>query len=252
MLNAALAETPGPLCRAIVLHETASTQDAARRLNLKPGDVVTAGRQTQGRGRLGRSWCDDAGEGTAVTAVLHRDAPERLAIAAAVAATLTAESILKRTVGIKWPNDIMVENRKLAGILVEQSSEIALLGIGMNVLQRSWPAELKHIAISMAELGVSPERCRVLAELLRTLNEVLRWDQDQLIDAFSARDILRGTRARFRCEEKEIEGVVSAIDPMDGLTVQTHGGEIRLPAATTRVLKDEERGQSVSPDRRGR
>ncbi|MHC4102053.1 MAG: biotin--[acetyl-CoA-carboxylase] ligase, partial [Planctomycetota bacterium] len=123
----------GPLRRVTVLRETGSTQDAAKRMSAEPGDVVVAWRQTAGRGRLGRAWADTGEDGIAVTLVTDAGPPSWLAVASAVGAACAAEALLRRAVGIKWPNDVVVDGRKLAGVLTEQAGGQALIGIGLNV-----------------------------------------------------------------------------------------------------------------------
>src|SRR5262245_26919004 len=90
--------------KVTALQETASTQDAARQLCSVAGDVVVAWRQTAGRGRFGRAWADTADQGVAMTLVVRRDQPERLAIASAIGVAIAAETTFKHRVGIKWPN----------------------------------------------------------------------------------------------------------------------------------------------------
>ena len=220
--------------RVEIVQETTSTQDAAR--SLDPGSVVIACRQTAGRGRLGRAWADTGDEGLAVSFVCKAAAPQRLAVACAVAAARAAESLLGRLVGIKWPNDIVIEGRKLAGVLIEQSGDRAVIGIGMNVLQTRWPSDLADRAVSLAQLGASCDRLAVAAALLRAMSETLPWDDDRLSEEFARRDVLVGTRAAFQCDRRTITGTVVKIDPMQGLLVQTDRDEIYLPAATTAVV----------------
>lgn len=158
--------------RVFVLRETDSTQDAARRMNAQAGDVVVAWRQTAGRGRLGRKWADTAEDGIAMTLLLPREEerPQRLVMAAAVGTARAAEFFLKQPVHIKWPNDILVNGRKLAGILIEQVDSLALMGIGLNVSQKQWEAELADRAVSLAQLGCEVDRLDVLSALLPALD----------------------------------------------------------------------------------
>ena len=122
-LEQVIASQCTTLKRVTVLRETDSTQDAARRMNGKPGDVFIAWRQTAGRGRLGRQWADTAENGIAMTIVLDRGAyqPAALAVSAAVGTAMAIESVLNRPAGIKWPNDVMIQGRKNAGILIDRS-----------------------------------------------------------------------------------------------------------------------------------
>lgn len=192
-----------------------------------------------GRGRLGRAWADTAAGGIAMTVVLDRGSPERLSIATAVAAARAAESLLHRSVGIKWPNDIVVNDRKLAGILIEQFKDCAYVGIGMNIAQRTWPDDLKDIAISMAECGVNVSRADAMAAILRALNVVLPWTNEEIVTAFTDRDALTGTTATLQTDGKTVTGIVKAIDPMRGLMVECgeSGQQHYLPAATTTIIK---------------
>lgn len=251
-----LREIAGPLQRITVLRETDSTQDAARRLGARPGDVIAAWRQVAGRGRLGRTWADTAEHGVALTCVVQRQPPERLAIAAAVGTAMAAESILNRPVGIKWPNDIVLappamaaaappdataRRGKLAGILIEQSDQVALIGIGMNVSQRAWPAELALRAVSLAQAGggADVDRLDVVLALVEHLTRALACSDDQLAKHFRQRDVLVGCQAAFRLGERTIQGTVMRIDPMRGLLVDSSGqGEMWLPAAMTSVIAD--------------
>ena len=229
-------EGDGPLRRVFVVRETESTQDAARRLDARPADVVVAWRQTAGRGRLGRAWSDPENQGVAATFVLDVAAPERLTLASAVGAAEAAESLLRRSVGIKWPNDIVADGRKLTGILIERTDGRAYIGIGMNVGQTQWPGELADRAVSLAQLGARVDRVEALEALLGALDRILCLPDDRLVERFCARDVLTGTQATFLAEGRRVTGTVLGIDPVRGLVVRTGGGDVRLPAATTTVL----------------
>lgn len=225
------------LKRVFVLRQTQSTQDAAKRMNATAGDVLVAWRQTAGRGRLGRAWADSGEDGAAITIVLRiQDNRQTLAIACAVGAARAVEMLLQRTVGIKWPNDIIVYDRKLTGILIEQHVNLTLIGIGLNVRQQEWPEELADRAISLAQAGSMVDRVDVIAALLACVDDALQLNQTQLVEEFAKRDVLRGTRTTFRTDEREISGVVLQVDPLRGLAVQTDRGEVWLDAATTSVV----------------
>ena len=224
------------LRRVIVLRETESTQDAARRFGPRAGDFVVAWRQTAGRGRLGRTWADTREDGVAMSIVIPTGPPQRLAVALAVAVADAAEHLLHRPVGIKWPNDIVIDHRKLAGILVEQSGAMAVAGIGMNVTQTTWPQELADRAVSLAQLGRTVDRLDVIVALLESLRRALGQPDEVLTAAFIEHDVLRGAEATLRNGSETIQGTVLRIDPFDGLLVRTNSGEVHLPAATTTIL----------------
>lgn len=235
-LDRVVASDGDVLRRAIVIRETASTQNAARRSGAQPGDVVVAWRQTAGRGRLGRRWADTREEGVALSIVTPAGPPERLALAFAVGVAGAVERLLDRPVGIKWPNDIVVERRKLAGILIEQSGALAVAGIGLNVSQTTWPKELAEVAVSLAQLGAQVDRLDAIVAVLESLSTALRQPDDVLVEAFTARDVLCGAEATLRNGRETVHGTVLRIDPLDGLWVRTDSGEVRLPAATTTIL----------------
>jgi biotin-[acetyl-CoA-carboxylase] ligase BirA-like protein len=241
-LEQVLASDCTMLKRITVLQQTDSTQDAARQLAARPGDVITAWRQISGRGRLGRAWADTGADGVAVTLVAHRVASELLAIASAVGVALAIEGVLGKAAGIKWPNDIVVNGRKLSGILIEQTEQLALIGIGINVSQRQWPVELDTRAISLAQLGASVDRLDVLAALLPAMDQALRWSAERVEVEFAKRDAMVGTVATFRCGQRTVTGRVARIDPLRGLEIHCidaggdNGKAEYLPAATTSLV----------------
>jgi len=231
-LQSALDASAGPLGRVTVFRATDSTQDAARRMKAQPGEVIIAARQTAGRGRMGRRWADTEDHGIAVTFVLPREDGGRLAIAGAVAAAQAAEVLLGRAVGIKWPNDVLADGRKLAGVLVEQVDEIALIGIGMNVTQTQWPADIAERAVSLRQLGADCTRLDALRALLEAAVAAFALNERQLTEEFTARDVLVGENATFDVPGARITGIVLQVDPLRGLLVSNDDGEHWLAAAT--------------------
>ena len=230
----------------IVLRETESTQDAAVAHHAKPGTIVTTYRQSAGRGRLGRRWADTGEEGIAVTLVVPPTPAERLSILSAVAIARAAEQCLAResighVVGIRWPNDIMVTDRKLAGILVEQDQHAARIGVGMNVLQRSFSADIADRAVSLVQLGCSTTRAEALRAIIQSVDGALDETTEALAQEFSRRDLLCGRIGTFEHNRTMFRGCVMALDPLRGLKIDTDVGEVFLPAQTTSVLNSDER-----------
>jgi len=232
-------EAAASACRHVrrvqLLRETASTQDHARASGASDGTAVIAFRQTAGRGRLGRAWADTAHEGIAVTFVVGDRSPESLAMRSAVAAATAARTFAGDAPGIKWPNDVVAGGRKLAGVLVERSEGRALVGIGVNVLQRSFPAELAQHATSLALLGAACDRLDVLTALVAALDATLEATDDDIYRTYRGLDRMCGNRVRFLTPDGAVEGTVRDVDPLHGLLVDTDAGPRFLPAATTSV-----------------
>lgn len=243
-LEAALGRCTA-LRSASVLRETGSTQDHARAY--PAGHVTVAWRQVAGRGRHGRSWVDTGHDGLALSANLPCDAPERLAARAAVAAAEAVEQCAldagrgSPRVRIKWPNDLWIEGRKLGGILVEQDPERAIVGIGINVSQRSLPESIAARATSLAIQGFDVDRLDLACHLVQRLDAWVHAPDDALRHAYSARDALAGTRCSLSTPEGIVEGAVLACDPIGGMRVRTSAGDRLLPAATTSVLESIDR-----------
>jgi BirA family biotin operon repressor/biotin-[acetyl-CoA-carboxylase] ligase len=225
-----------------VVGDVSSTQDVARAQNLPGGCIIVALRQTAGRGRLGRAWADTAAHGVACTFVLDRstiELNERISIASAVGVARGIERAAQMAVGIKWPNDIVVDGRKLAGILIEADAQRILIGVGINVSQTAWPAELEPIAVSLHQVGRASTRLDVVTALISALDAALRESDDDLAAAFAARDVLTGRHERFRVGQELMEGTVQAVDPLRGLRVMTADGERWLEAQHTSLHLDD-------------
>ena len=173
---------------------TASTMEEARRLfdsDCPDGTVVLTDFQTLGRGRIAeRRWIAEAGKNLLFTLVLRSEsgregigaAPQRLPLIAGLALALSVEHLYGLSVQLKWPNDLLVGKKKLAGILCEalvQGDGLGVLvGIGLNCNQKTFPRELESKATSLAlELGRQVSLPDLLEEVLRKLKKSLG-DQD--------------------------------------------------------------------------
>jgi BirA family biotin operon repressor/biotin-[acetyl-CoA-carboxylase] ligase len=166
------------------LGEVVSTQQEMARLaaaGAPEGTVITAEHQTGGRGRRGRVWADVPGESLLVSILLRPAVPmsraPQLTLVAAVAVVEAFESAAGVSAGIRWPNDILVEGRKLCGILAEAVAgsdgrlHHVILGIGANVNQVELPGDLRETATSLGrEAGRSVSRDVVLERLLEALD----------------------------------------------------------------------------------
>lgn len=184
--------------------ECESTQLLLLGSGLPEGAIAVTDRQTGGRGRLGRRWEAPAGSSVLVSVLLHpppdRANPE-LSLVAALATAETVESATGLSVQIKWPNDVMLNRRKVAGILSELSDHTVVVGIGMNVNQRreELPGETPTEAGSLRTLtGTTYERAALLGSLLERLEgRYEAWREGGLpvlYGEIGARDFLRGRR----------------------------------------------------------
>jgi BirA family transcriptional regulator, biotin operon repressor / biotin---[acetyl-CoA-carboxylase] ligase len=216
---------------------TDSTNERAKQLALNGaphGTLVTADEQTAGRGRQGRSWLAPPGKALLMSVVLRElgAAQAYLPLAAALAVCEASEQSADVRCQIKWPNDVWVGGRKLAGILVEGRPQEgwAVLGIGLNVSTTpdEFPEELRDIATSLG--GGSPEE--VLPRLTAALDARLTNPPDEIVAAWSERDALRGRTIRWQGGE----GTATGIDSSGALIVDTAAGRVTLDAGEVHLL----------------
>jgi len=251
----------------VVYESTTSTQDLARKRfesmgAESDGSVIIAGNQTSGRGRLGRSWTAPPGtgvlfslihapEGAAHSGTLNVD---RLVLVTAVAVAQGIDNACgpdPLNITIKWPNDLMVGNKKIGGILVEtvstQSSggtaRAAIIGVGVNVGFKAEhlstvPADVADRVTSLALHHRSIDRLDVLDRIIEQMEKALyQTDLNVLLEQWRRRSTMLGIHTRLLSEGREISGQVIDIDPLEGLIVRTSSGEIvHLRAATTSVI----------------
>jgi len=223
-----------------VLDAVGSTQDHARARGPATGDIVVARRQLAGRGRFGRRWCDGGADGVAISLVVEARAPEHFVMRSAVAVASALESLApSMRFGIKWPNDVLApDGGKVSGILIERVEACAIIGVGVNVLQRRFPDEIASRARSLAMLGVDADRLEVIERLIVSFDRWLRAPDDEALQAYRERDVLRGTSARFQCGAEIVEGLVVDVDPARGIRIAIPGGERVLSAALATLAVD--------------
>jgi BirA family biotin operon repressor/biotin-[acetyl-CoA-carboxylase] ligase len=212
---------------------TDSTNERAKELALAGaphGTLVTADEQTAGRGRQGREWTAPPRSAVLMSVVL-RELDEMLPLAAAVA---VAEAV-PGDATIKWPNDIWIDGRKVAGILVEGRPQEgwAVLGVGLNVSTEAFPAELAESATSLCLSGIEGDTESVLASILRQLDGWLGAPPALVLDTWRERDALKGQRVRW----SRGEGVARGIDDSGALVVETSAGLATLDAGEVHLLR---------------
>lgn len=225
--------TPIPLGHPhVYLRKTGSTNEIAKSLasdGAPSGTIVTAGEQTAGRGRQGRTWSAPAGSSLLLSLLIRPfTTAKRLApLAAAIAVAEASEQVSAAQCQIKWPNDVWTGDRKVAGILLEARPDTdpgdswLIIGVGINaaVDLADLPAELRTTA---ATLGLeSPEQ--LLDPLLTSLARWLEAPSDQILPAWRARDALEGRQVRWTGGS----GTASGIDDGGNLLVREADGSIR-------------------------
>jgi BirA family biotin operon repressor/biotin-[acetyl-CoA-carboxylase] ligase len=205
---------------------TDSTNERARALaaaGAPHGTLVTADEQRAGRGRQGRAWTAPPRSAVLMSVVL-RKLSETLPLAAAVAVC----EALPVEASIKWPNDVWIDGRKVAGILVEGRPQEgwAVLGIGVNVATEEFPAELRATSLRLA--GASLTVSEALAELLAALEGWLERPSADVLAAWRARDALLGRPVGW--SNGANEGVAAGVDDSGALIVDTADGRVTLDA----------------------
>ncbi|MFL5871746.1 MAG: biotin--[acetyl-CoA-carboxylase] ligase [Solirubrobacterales bacterium] len=229
---------------------TDSTNERAKELAMggAPGGlVVTADEQTAGRGRRGNEWFAPPGSCLLYSALLRPFSGEQaplLPLAVPVAVCEAAESVAPVRCQVKWPNDVWVDERKVAGVLVEARPDEgwAVIGVGVNVAipQDDFPPELRQTASSLlpteAEGVVPPGGAPGVRRGFDALNQSLaRWvaaSDDEVLAAFRARDALCGRRISWQGGEGTAEEIDErghlVVEKADGERVSLGAGEVHL------------------------
>jgi BirA family biotin operon repressor/biotin-[acetyl-CoA-carboxylase] ligase len=222
---------------------TGSTNDVALRLAAQGaphGTVVVAEEQTAGRGRMGRKWFSEKSSGIYCSVILRPPLSPALApvltLMAGVSACQTLRSVTGLAVDIRWPNDLLINDRKVCGILTEMSAEVdrlhaVVVGIGINVNHRAMPAEIKTIATSLAlESGKPYSRANIfilfLKELGRYYEMLLTEGSGAIVKAWAAASTYAsGKRIRVVSHSGEFTATTDGLDSNGALRVIRDDGE---------------------------
>jgi len=230
--------------RIVCLDACESTNDRAWQEALAgapDGTAVFAEEQTKGRGRFGRSWYAPKGSCVLCSVVLRPSIEaDRVPLVTAVAALAAADAVEDAAgveAKIRFPNDILVGGRKIAGVLVESrfissKPDLFIVGIGLNVNvgRADLPAELREAATSLAiERGAEVARAAAARALLESLD---RWYREldgvkAIRKAWRERSAILGKRVRVREGGRSYGGVVNEVDPLDGLVLRLDSGHER-------------------------
>jgi BirA family biotin operon repressor/biotin-[acetyl-CoA-carboxylase] ligase len=230
--------------------EASSTNDVAwdaLAAGAPDGTTVIADAQTQGRGRSGRSWRMAPGKGLAMSLALHEGCERRTTRALPLVAGLALARALEGlgvAAELKWPNDLLLRERKVAGILCESrriasGAEAVVIGVGVNVAEdeRDFPPELGGRAISLALAGSAASREEVAASFLNALEPL--WTEHQegepgrrsahlecgtVLEAWKRRASFWGKSVTVRSAAGSTTGIARGLDPDGGLVLEVDGG----------------------------
>jgi len=252
--------------RLLARAEVESTNDVAWEAlaqGMPDGTVVVADAQTRGRGRAGRAWNTAAGKGLAMSVLLHGgcetrpDARGALPLAAGLALARALERLGARA-DLKWPNDLLIGGRKVAGLLCESrvgaaavvAADAIVIGAGVNVAEApaDFPEALSGSATSLAIAGCATSREEVAAEFLNALEPLWReleeGDRGAVLAAWRERASFWGRTVRVRTPAGEVSGVARGLSEGGGLVLDREGGgEVTVLAGDLELPGDAEVGR---------
>jgi BirA family biotin operon repressor/biotin-[acetyl-CoA-carboxylase] ligase len=239
--------------KILVFNSTSSTNDiAAEYAKNKTNDglVIFAEEQTAGRGRAGSKWQSEQGDSILCSVVLTgcKLNPELLSLACAVAVADGLGKIGGSEAKIKWPNDIILNGKKVAGILLESktdnSGNTCIIGIGINCHQKkdSFGLELQSIATSIdIESHSISDRISLAKRLLTSMEHWLKvaaQTSEKVIDQWRELSVQLGHRVKLIYNSREFSGNCIGIDPEKGLILQLDTGGVRMfDAGHTTIVK---------------
>ena len=228
-----------------VFEETTSTNDVIEKLardGVKEGAVVFAESQSKGRGRLGRKWLSPTRKGLWFSVLLRPDLrPQeatQLTVASATALRRAIKNVTGLTAEIKWPNDLLIGGKKVAGILTEMSAEVdrvrhIILGIGVDANQDAdeFPAELRHLATSLKMAGGETiSRAELATEMLRELDvdyaRICSGKFSQVANEWEAGCATIGKTVSVQMGVRLVRGCAEALDDDGALLVRTEHGHL--------------------------
>ena len=233
--------------QVVYYDETDSTNNQAKAAGEKGevhGTLFVADRQTAGKGRRGRGWESPSGNSVSVTILLRPEIPPvkapMLTLVMALAVADGIRDVLGVDAGIKWPNDIVLNKKKICGILTEMSTEIdyinyVVIGVGINVNQETFPDEIKETATSLkVETGKPVKRAGVIAAVMERF--------EQYYEQFVQQEDLSGIREAYEACLVNRDRDVRVLDPAGAYEAHAKGindtGEliVVLPDGTEREI----------------
>ncbi len=218
------------------------------------GTVVIADSQTKGRGRLGRAWVSPPMAGIYMSVIVRPGLEPKDATLLTIMAAIACATAIRNTTGlqvkIKWPNDLMVSDKKLGGILTEMKSDpdriiFAVIGIGINVnmKRKSFPPEVQPIATSIKEeLGRIQSRTFIIAEILKEIERwykvLIRTGRSPLLDEWRRLSSTLGSKVKVTAGRDIFTGTAENIDDEGMLILRLPSGILkRISAGDLTVLR---------------
>ncbi len=218
--------------------QTGSTNDdavAQARAGAPEGLVIGTDFQTTGRGRRGRDWRAEPGDAVLCSVLLRPPVSSAEVGVLPIIAAMSVAEALGDGAGIIWPNDIVIDGRKVSGILCELSADesgVAWVVVGMGINVRGIPelADARWQPGALADAGRQPSRGQVLVAVLRALSSrYAEWLADgpsAALAAFAQRDLLQGFGVAVQTGDRETSGTAGGLDDQGRLRVMTAGGEM--------------------------
>lgn len=229
----------------LVCHETtgSTNNDAKKKAEegAKHGTLIVADTQTAGRGRRGRGWESEKGETISATLLLRPDFPtdkaSMLTLVMAVSVARAIEEETSLSCQIKWPNDLVVNQKKVCGILTEMSVkknaiDYVVIGFGINCNNRTIPQELVDKATSLkAETGICMNRASLIAKAVKCFEEdyerfLKTLDLSLLLEEYNNHLVNRNRKVRVLEPTGEYEATAQGVNKEGELVVQKENGEI--------------------------
>ncbi len=222
------------------LDEVASTNNAAldaARSGCLEGTVIVAGSQTRGRGRRGNVWHSPSGGlwfSLVLRPELERNELWGLTALSALSAVAGVRSLTGLSVGIKWPNDLYIDGKKLGGVMAESSGGAVVIGIGLNV--NVDPADLPSVewypvtsllAEGSGRIDLALLLNGILSELGERYGLLVHRGFSALLDEWRERSVVRGMRVRVECDGSEFRGTAVELDELGGIVVELQDGAER-------------------------
>ena len=238
----------------IVYQSTSSTNDIAAEYakggKKNDGLVVFAEYQTAGRGRRGNVWQSQAGKSILCSILLYEPdiKPDALVLACGVAVAESVGRCGKDTAKIKWPNDILLDDKKVAGVLVEgisiKKQKFFIVGIGINCHQKKgdFSDELSQTATSIdIQSSAKCDRNRIAKRLLVNLDHFVAAElknSEKIVKKWHDLSVLVGRRITVEHNSRQFTGNCIGIEPTEGLIIQLERGGVKMfDAASTTVVK---------------